>query len=281
MRIRVLTFFGISAIGVFLCTPGTVKHDTADTGKNVSPVTAAPVKETAAAVIDTIAGAPAPVADTTVAVPRYNDTAVVKQILNECGLVTVKAEQVTAWDSSGRAVSLDLSNTDRSQDGFKVLPAAVCSLTKLQTLIAKDNSIDVIPLELFRLKSLRKLDLASNKISFIPSTIGELDNLEILDLRYNGFGYLPPEIGKLKKLVSLQLWGNKMVELEPAVTQLPELKELYLKDNRLTALPDAITLMKSLKYFDLQGNSICNPSKLVDAWLKKDDKRYREGQRCR
>ena len=72
-----------------------------------------------------------------------------------------------------------------------------------------------------------------------------------------------------------------MVELEPAVTQLPELKELYLKDNRLTTLPEGITRMKSLVYFDLAGNYICKPSPKLDAWLKKNDERYREAQRCR
>lgn len=213
-------------------------------------------------------------------VPHYDDSLTVRHILDECGLVTVTVERVTVWDS-GRVVSLDLSNSDLSKDGFSSLPVSIDSLTKLQTLAAKNNSITAIPTELFTLKSLRKLDLGSNKISFIPPLIGELENLEVLDLRYNGFGSLPPEIGRLKKLVSLQLWGNKMIELEPAVIQLPELKDLYLKDNRLTTLPEGITRMKSLKYFDLQGNSICKPSPRIDAWLKKDDKRYREGQRCR
>jgi hypothetical protein len=215
----------------------------------------------------------------TAAVPHYNDTLTVRHILNECGLITVKEEKVTVWDS-GRVISLDLSNKDFSQDGIKILPAAICSLTQLRTLIAKDNSITAIPVELFTLKRLLTLNLANNKISFIPPQLGELENLETLDLRYNGFGSLPPEIGKLKKLVSLQLWGNKIIELESVITTLPTLKDLYLKDNRLTTLPEGITAMKSLVYIDLQGNSICKPSPRIDAWLKKSDKRYRETQKC-
>jgi hypothetical protein len=295
MRRIVFAFLGSMAMVMLMCTPAPVKRDTGVVEKGVTSVNASAAgniplgKDTVSAVTspenspviaqksaaDSAAGA----ADSTQ--PKFNDTAVVQQILNECGLSAIKVEQVTQWDSSGRAVSLNLSNTDRSQDGIKVLPAAICSLTQLQTLIARDNSIDAIPLEMFKLKKLQKLDLGSNKISFIPAAIGELENLETLDLRYNGFGYLPPEIGKCKKLVSLQLWGNKMVELEQAVTQLPELKDLYLKDNRLASLPEGITRMKSLKYFDLQGNAICKPSPKVDEWLKKDDKRYREGQKCR
>lgn len=212
--------------------------------------------------------------------PQYNDSAIVHRILNECGLITVKVENVTVWDS-GRVVGLDLSNNDMSQDGFKVLPAVICSLTQLRTLAAKNNSIAVMPPELFTLKNLQKLDLASNKITSIPFEIGELANLETLDLRYNGFGELPPDIGKLTKLTSIQLWGNKMLALEPAITRLPALKDLYLKDNRLTTLPDGITTMKALVYIDLQGNYICKPSPKIDAWLKKGDARYREGQRCR
>jgi hypothetical protein len=295
MKRIALAFLGSMVFWFLLCTPASVKRNTGVAEKGVSTVTAAgavnrsPGKDSVSAVLPPAGGSTdsaKSVANGVTAVddsaaPKYNDTAVVQQILNECGLSAMKVEQVTKWDSTGRAVSLDLSNTDRSQDGIKVLPAVVCSLTRLQILIAKDNSIDAIPLELFRLKNLQKLDLASNKISFIPSAIGELESLETLDLRYNGFGYLPPEIGKCKKLVSLQLWGNKMVELEPVVIQLPELKELYLKDNRLTTLPEGITRMKSLKYIDLQGNAICKPSPKVDEWLKKDDKRYREGQRCR
>jgi Leucine rich repeat len=212
-------------------------------------------------------------------VPRYNDTLTVQHILNECGLVTVKVEKVTVWDS-GRVVSLDLSNKDFSQDGIKILPAAICSLTQLRTLLAKDNGITAIPVELFTLKRLQTLNLANNKISFIPPQLGELVNLDTLDLRYNGFGSLPPEIGKLKKLVSLQLWGDKIIELEPVITTLPLLKDLYLKDNRLTTLPEGITAMKSLAYIDLQGNSICKPPPKIDTWLKKSDKRYRETQKC-
>lgn len=286
MRRIVFAFFGTAALAAFLCTPAPARHETAAEVKNVSELNPAPVIDTAATAVPQLkssaeAAALAQVTDTAPSAPRYNDTAVILQILNECGLLTVKPEQVTEWDSAGRAVTLDLSNKDLSKDGISVLPAVVCSLTELRTLAAKNNSITAVPLELFRLKKLVKLDLASNEISFIPPAIAELENLETLDLRYNGFGYLPVEIGKLKKLVLLQLWGNKMVELEPAVTMLPALKELYLKDNRLTTLPEGITRMKTLVYFDLTGNAICNPSPKVDAWLKQNDKRYREAQRCR
>jgi hypothetical protein len=267
-----------------LCAPATAKRDAGAPAKNVSSV-----KDSAAtcapAVKDTIPVAVPPATDTAAspaaAAPQYNDTAVVQRILNECGLLAVKVGEVTEWDSAGRAVALDLSNKDLSKDGITALPAAICSLTALRTLTAKNNSITAVPVELFTLTNLQKLDLASNKISFIPPSIAGLENLETLDLRYNGFGFLPPEIGRLKKLVSLQLWGNKMVELEPAVTQLPALKELFLKDNRLTTLPEGITRMKSLVYIDLQGNAICKPSPKIDAWLKQNDKRYREAQRCR
>jgi hypothetical protein len=288
--------FGAAVLAVLVCTPAPVKREAAD------EVTGSPaVKDTAAGstaqVRDVAAASPAPVIGTATivveqagdsasraadsAAPKHNDTAIVLQILNECGLLSVKPEEVTEWDSAGRAVSLNLSNRDLSKDGITLLPALVCSLTELCTLSAKNNTIAAIPLELFKLKNLVKLDLASNKISFIPPAVSELENLEILDLRYNGFGFLPSEIGSLKKLVFLQLWGNRMVELEPAVTQLPALKELYLKDNRLTSLPEGITTMKSLVYYDLTGNSICKPSAKIDAWLKQKDKRYREAQRCR
>ncbi|MBN2189504.1 MAG: leucine-rich repeat domain-containing protein [Chitinispirillaceae bacterium] len=289
MRRIAFAFFGAAALEAFFCTPAPARHEPVAAG-----ITAASVGDTAAsavvpaavaAAIDATPAVPVPPADGAAAgdsaAPKHNDTAVVRQVLDECGLVAVKPEQVTAWDSAGRVVGLDLSNRDLSTDGIAVLPAAIGGLNELRTLEAKNNSITAIPFELFNCKMLVKLDLASNKITFIPGAIAELKNLETLDLRYNGFGYLPPEIGALKKLVSLQLWGNKMVELEPAVTQLPALKEIYLKDNRLTTLPEGITRMKSLVYYDLAGNSICNPSQKIDAWLKKDDKRYREAQRCR
>ncbi|MGA2507977.1 MAG: hypothetical protein ABSF80_10930, partial [Chitinispirillaceae bacterium] len=102
-----------------------------------------PVKDTAAIKApskkDSASGSALPVTDTSaVAVPHYNDTSTVRHILDECGLITVKIEQVTVWDS-GRVVSLDLSNNDLTQDGFKALPVAVCSLTQLRTLMAKNN----------------------------------------------------------------------------------------------------------------------------------------------
>ena len=106
---------------------------------------------------DSASGSALPVTDSAaVVVPHYNDTATVRHILDECGLITVKVDQVTVWDS-GRVVSLDLSNNDLSRDGFKALPVAVCSLTQLRTFMAKNNSIASIPLEVFKLKNLQKL----------------------------------------------------------------------------------------------------------------------------
>lgn len=287
MKSLVLVLSGTCMLWLFSCSPAPVKLKSPDDTGSVPAVKDTAVPAAVISTLDAISSAEegnaadsvAPEEDTSLT--RHNDTAVIRQILDECGLLSVKPEQVTEWDSSGRAVGLDLTNKDMSKYGITAIPAAICSLTELRSLEVKDNVIAALPSELFMLKKLVKLDVAGNKITFIPSSIAELENLEVLDLRYNGFGYLPSEIRELKQLVSLQLWGNRMVELDSAVTELPALKELYLKDNRLTSLPEGITRMKSLVYYDLQGNAICNPSPKVDAWLKKKDKRYRETQKCR
>lgn len=211
--------------------------------------------------------------------PGVEDLVTIKTILTQCGLTNARVEEITKSEN-GRAVWLDLSNKDFSNDGIKILPSAIGNLTELRVLILKDNKIDSLPYEIFKLKKLQKLDLASNNVEVIPAAISELENLDSLDLRYNGISVLPPEIAKLNKLKYLQLWGNKLVEVEKSIVLLPELTEIYLKDNRLTQIPDGLAKMKSLMYIDLQNNFLCNVSPKIDAWLKEKDKRYRMLQKC-
>jgi Leucine-rich repeat (LRR) protein len=218
--------------------------------------------------------------DVSSAMPTQSDDYIaLNGILMECGINAARISEVSKMEN-GRVVYLDLSNTEVSLDGIKVLPSSIGALSELRTLIARDNVFKSIPDEIFRLTQLRTLILASNKIEVIPPEIGNLENLDSLDLRHNRIESLPGEIGKLKKLTYVQLWGNRLTALPSSIVQLPRLKDLHVKDNRLESLPEGILSMKSLTYIDFQGNKLCKVSPKMEAWLKGKDKQYRAVQKC-
>lgn len=207
-----------------------------------------------------------------------DDASVVKAIIEKTGAQNITLENATVIEN-GRVVSLNLSNRDISKDGISFLPPEIGSLTELRELDISGNIIDSLPSEIGNLINLQKLNAGNNRIVELPSTIGKLTNLTHLDLRYNRLAQLPAELEQCKKLKILQLWGNKLVTIGDFITKMSSLEEIYLKDNRLTTLPVGITNMK-LRYIDFMGNKICKPDAVLEAWLKKRDKNYKQAQKC-
>jgi hypothetical protein len=207
-----------------------------------------------------------------------DDLAIVRNILETCGLSDITAESVSILED-GRVVSLDLKNRDITKDGIVTIPEAIGTLTELRVLGCSGNSIETLPAAIGNLVNLQKLDCGNNRIVVLPAGIGNCINLTVLDLRHNQLAAIPPEIENCKKLKLLQLWGNKLTTLNEAVIRLPALEELYLKDNRLTSLPASIVKL-NLRYFDVMGNKLCETTPAMDAWIKKKDQRYKELQKC-
>ncbi len=213
-------------------------------------------------------------------VSRYaDDTLIVRDILDAVGWDTVSAAEVTK-QADGRVVYLDLSNPSLMAEGLKALPAKVGELTGLRRLILNKNVLETLPASMVNLTQLEVLDVGDNELRAVPEWIGKLRNLRKLDLRNNEFSTLPAGLFTLKNLWHLHMWGNRLTTISEDLGKLENLKELYVERNRLTMLPKSITTMKKLEYIDYGYNKLCDLDPVVEAWLKKRDKKYRQLQKC-
>ncbi|XP_072005215.1 volume-regulated anion channel subunit LRRC8E [Engystomops pustulosus] len=161
------------------------------------------------------------------------------------------------------------------------IPHAVFSLTNLQMLDLKENSLHTIE-EIISLQHCRKLSvlrLWHNQIAYIPEHIRKLKGLEELclnrnkilvlppqlflctklrhlDLSYNEIRELPPEVGVLQMLQFLSLTGNFLEDLPNELFFCQKLKTLKLGQNKLTILSPKIGALVSLVRLELKGNKI-------------------------
>ena len=207
-----------------------------------------------------------------------DDTEVVKSILRTNNDLNWKVDDI-ATVVNGRIVTLNLNNPDIGREGITSLGPEIGQLTELTKLTINDNDLTALPAAVFSLTKLRELEIRNNSLLTLPLGINNLKNLRILDLRNNQLSELPEEIGDLSSLVKLHLWGNNLMSIPPEIGNLSSLQELYLKGNRLTTLPDEITKLK-IKYIDILDNRICNPSAIIDKWLRKFDDKYEVLQKC-
>ena len=88
---------------------------------------------------------------------------------------------------------LDLSN-----NGLSVLSEVITRLTKLRTLIAKNNRLDEFSL---------------------PKEFGSLQ-LEVLNFSGNRFEEIPAQFLQLRRLQSLSLGGNRLKSIPPEIENL-------------------------------------------------------------
>jgi Leucine-rich repeat (LRR) protein len=175
-----------------------------------------------------------------------------------------------------------LETLDLSSNQLKTLGNELCRLTKLRTLIVKENfledtslpkdlmnldRLEVInfsgnlftqfPYQLLELKSLREIYLGSNKIGHLPRNFENLQRLEVLYLGGNQIKLVPDELCQLRNLTSLNLSNNHIQNLPKNIAKLRNIKNLALHGNDLATLP--IELVKlNLHELSLRNNPLVN-----------------------
>lgn len=174
----------------------------------------------------------------------------------------------------------NLTTLNISNNGMTYLSPELCRLTKLKTLVARNNyfenvslpkelalmqSLEVVnlsgnqltefPKQLTQLPRLRALFLGANNIKSIPSSIGNLTSLKILYLGGNCLQQIPFEIGLLSSLVSLILADNRLKSLPPTFASLQHLESLNLHNNQLSILPPEIVTL-NLVELSLRNNPL-------------------------
>lgn len=163
----------------------------------------------------------------------------------------------------GQLVNLRVLALDTN--ALRQLPAEICQLSHLHTLVLSNNHLSTLPQPLDMLKNLRSLHLANNSFEEFPRQICNLPCLEFLDFSDNRIVELPEEIGKLQILTTLLLFSNCLQELPETLCDLTELRCLWLGANRLRRLPKNfghLTKLDGHQGFSsmvLDGNPLVHP----------------------
>ncbi|XP_060972781.1 putative disease resistance protein At3g14460 [Cannabis sativa] len=148
---------------------------------------------------------------------------------------------------------------DASDNDVKELPASICGLHNLETLLlSKCYKLTQLPDSIGNLKHLRYLDASGSKVKELPASICELHNLETLLLSgCRMLTQLPDSIGNLKYLRYLDVSYTKVKELPDSVCLLYNLETLLLEYcQQLTLLPTKICELINLRHLKIKWSSL-------------------------
>jgi Leucine-rich repeat (LRR) protein len=171
---------------------------------------------------------------------------------------------------------------DVSGNTFVALPAAVCTLPELQTLIAHTNSLRSLPSEMASLHALTALDLSRNQLQDIDcdlpvglrvlrlaenelidlpdSLFARCTALEVVHLAHNEIRYLPSTLERLRYLRELDVRHNRLKEMPNVGEDLVHLERLLLEGNRIRDMRAApLQALKGLRVLSIAGNPLRCP----------------------
>uniref|UniRef100_UPI00398F5831 leucine-rich repeat-containing protein 28 isoform X2 n=1 Tax=Pristiophorus japonicus TaxID=55135 RepID=UPI00398F5831 len=139
-------------------------------------------------------------------------------------------------------------------NNIAVIPEAIGTLVKLQSLDLSNNALAVLCPEIGQLKSLRHLRLAKNQLKFLPSEIGDLRELQTLDVSTNCLTTLPESLHLCFSLQYLAADHNHLKDLPRQLCMLPNLNELSVTSNSLKYLPQDLGRYPELQYVYVDNN---------------------------
>ncbi|KAM9320476.1 leucine-rich repeat-containing protein 58 [Gastrophryne carolinensis] len=144
---------------------------------------------------------------------------------------------------------------DVSNNGLAYIGEEILGLSRLKTLLAKNNRLDdfSLPKGMGAMK-LEVLNLSGNQFEEIPSQLLDMQSLNTLSLGGNRLKSIPPEIENMISLEFLYLGGNFISSIPPEIANLPYLSCLVLCDNRIQSVPPQLAQMDSLRSLSLHNN---------------------------
>lgn len=193
----------------------------------------------------------------------WQDTIIIRSILDNNGLTTIEAAGVIIKVFKGRVSELNFYGR-----GLRHLPPNIGKL-RLTYLNLGNNSLDTLPGNIGRLKSLKRLEIPKNRLRRLPRPFADLVNLTYLDLSDNNLRIFPPEVRKLSALTELYLNSNTLGKMKGDFHNLTNLKTLDLSDNRITEFPPSITRLRPDNFFSINYNQL-NLNEMhpdVEAWI--------------
>ncbi|XP_043927441.1 leucine-rich repeat-containing protein 58 [Protopterus annectens] len=149
----------------------------------------------------------------------------------------------------------NLQFLDISNNGLAFISEDILMLSKLKTLLAKNNRLDdfSLPKGLGQMQ-LEVVNFSGNRFQEIPTQLFELQKLKSLSMGGNRLIGIPPDVENLKSLEHLYLGGNNIIAVPPELANLPCLSYLVLCDNRIQSIPPQLSQLHSLRSLSLHNN---------------------------
>ena len=162
---------------------------------------------------------------------------------------------VTVSGTPPRVTSLSLPN--KSLTG--TLPAALNSLTGLQSLTLFNNQLTGSIPALSALTALQILHLGSNRLTGSIPALSALEDLQTLHLSSNQLTGRIPVLSALTALRNLHLHSNRLTGEIRDLSALRALQQLYLHDNQLSGRIPDLSALRALRILYLQNNQLTGP----------------------
>ncbi|KAK1891920.1 Leucine-rich repeat-containing protein 28 [Dissostichus eleginoides] len=135
-----------------------------------------------------------------------------------------------------------------------LIPEAIGSLSRLQSLDLSNNALQFLCPEIGRLRSLRHLRLSNNQLKCFPPEIGDLQDLETLDVSMNQLTFLPERLHRCVSLQNLTADHNLLTRFPRQLCWLQRLNQLSMAANRLTFLPLDLGRSRELQFVFVDNN---------------------------
>uniref|UniRef100_A0A673JH28 Leucine rich repeat containing 58b n=1 Tax=Sinocyclocheilus rhinocerous TaxID=307959 RepID=A0A673JH28_9TELE len=138
-----------------------------------------------------------------------------------------------------------------------VLPESISLFSNLEFLDISNNTLSVICEDITRLTKLKTLIAKNNRLNdfSLPKHFGSLQ-LEVLNFSGNRFEEMPSQCLQLLRLQSLSLGGNRLKSIPAEIESLTSLELLYLGGNQISSIPAELANLPCLSYLVLCDNRI-------------------------
>ncbi|BDC34158.1 hypothetical protein Noda2021_01160 [Candidatus Dependentiae bacterium Noda2021] len=196
--------------------------------------------------------------------------------LTQLSILNLSSNTITSLCSltNHLLIPTNLEELNISYNLMNTLPSSINTLTTLQVLDARCNSLTELPLRFHYLKHLHKLFLSNNKLKTIPLVLisalafNDVNNHKYLDLSHNEIEEFEEPVintntnrrhvtpSPAKAPLSLNLSHNKITKLPNTLTRFNSVVELDLSHNKIQLLPQNLGAMKRLHTLMLSANPL-------------------------
>uniref|UniRef100_H3B2D6 Leucine rich repeat containing 58 n=1 Tax=Latimeria chalumnae TaxID=7897 RepID=H3B2D6_LATCH len=161
------------------------------------------------------------------------------------------------WDSLSEERRRDTQRLLLSHNRLTYLPGSVALFRNLQLLDVSNNGLAFLCEEVLRLTRLRTLLAKNNQLTefSLPKDFGHM-GLEVVNLSGNRFEEMPSQLLELHGLRSLSLGGNRLKTIPPEIENLTSIHILQPRRSRIQSLKALRFLIRCLEALQNQDRKV-------------------------